>query len=299
MVKHVGLAWECLSSRYRLSWSDQRTTLLPLLDKASLEAHCDRLSLPYPKSLVIETIEDIKRVGDKLPFPLIAKPTLPLSGFKVRLIESEDDLLVLASRYPHALPFLLQQWIPGGDESLYFTAFYLDNGRILACYEGQKLGSNPPAMGQTTIARSCPNPVVRAIAERFFEPLKLSGPVSLEVKVDQAGQPWIIEPTLGRTDYWVDCCVANDVNLPAIEFAHQSGKPVPNSIQTNNMIWFDTERSPLCYLRFRLGAGHRIAGPWQARFPYWGHADPLPFIQGLQRLAGNYSGRAWRKLFRS
>lgn len=300
MVRNVGERWDELAGRYRLSWSECRDGVLRLLDKSSLEAHCDALGLPYPKSRMLTAADELDALADAgaLAFPMIVKPTRPLSGFKVRLVEDAAGLRKLVADHGQALPFLLQQWIPGGDEQLFFTAFYLERGRILACYEGQKLGSNPPAMGQTTIARSRPNPAARAIAERFFAPLGLSGPVSLEVKLDAAGQPWIIEPTLGRTDYWLDCCVANGVNLPALEYAHQTGNALPEVRQRDDAIWFDTERTPFSYLRFRLGAGRRLDHPWRARFPYFGHSDGGPYLRGLRRFVTHSASRVWRRVTR-
>lgn len=300
MVRTVGQQWVRLQEHYRLSWAECRERLLPLLDKASLEAHCARLGLPYPGSRLLENAEQVAGLGaGELDFPLIVKPTRPLSGFKVRLIHSASELSGLADRYAHALPFLLQQWVPGGDERLFFTAFYLDRGRILAAYEGQKLGSNPPAMGQTSIARSQPNAAAREIAERFFAPLALSGPVSLEVKLDADGRPWIIEPTLGRTDYWLDCCVANDVNLPVMEYAHMSGQPTPPApVQRDAAIWFDTERVPLSYLRFRLRTGKPAGSDWKPRFPYCGHDDSAPFRRGMWRLCAHTAERVRRRLAR-
>ena len=101
---------------------------------------------------------------------------------------------------------------------------------------------------------------------------------------------------LGRTDYWLDCCVANGVNLPAVEYAHQTGGAIPACVQTNGMIWFDTERTPFSYVRFRLGGAQGIDEPWRARFPYWGHGDPKPFYRGVRRFFEGYAGRVWRKL---
>lgn len=299
MVRIVGEHWDRLCGKYCLSWAPCRDRLLPLLDKSSLEAHCSANGLPYPTSRLLHSVDEIESISmTSFSFPAIVKPTRPLSGFKVRLIDNASALRELASSYAHALPFLIQQWIPGEDDRLFFTAFYLEEGRVLASYEGQKLGSSPPAQGQTTIAHSQQNPVVREIAERFFAPLRLSGPVSLEVKLDESGSPWIIEPTLGRTDYWLDCCVANGVNLPAVEFAHQTSRPLPNTIQGSRMIWFDTERAPLSYLSFRIRSrsANNVNCDWRPRFPYWGHNDSAPFVRGLARHVQNISSRVWRKL---
>ncbi|NEX22536.1 hypothetical protein G3480_19860 [Thiorhodococcus mannitoliphagus] len=299
MVRILGEHWGRLEGHYQLSWSGCREQTLRLLDKGSLEAHCRQLDLPYPLSTRLDRAEDLDAwLAADAHFPLIVKPTRPLSGFKVRLVEGPAALRGLLSDYPAALPFLLQRWIPGDDGQLLFTALYLDRGRNIASFQGRKLASRPAALGQTTVAEAYPDAAALELTERFFMPLGLSGPVSLEMKRAVDGRLWIIEPTLGRTDYWLDCCVANGIDLPLIEYHHQTGvssTPVP---QRQEIVWFDTERHPLAYAARRL-PWLKVLRPqtpgWRARFPYWGHADPLPFMIGLMHLAGNTGRRIWRR----
>ena len=285
MVRVLANDWERLQGLYRLSWSDCRKRVLSLLDKSALEAHCQRYDLPYPKTWMLPDLNALPAISaDGLEFPLIVKPARPLSGFKVRLIDHAQALEQLARERPQALPFLLQHWVPGDDRRILFAAFYLDRGCILASFGGRKLASKPPALGQTTVAESFPQAAMHALAERFFAPLELSGPVSLEAKLDADGQPWIIEPTLGRTDYWLDCCVANGVNLPLIEHQVQSGLAVEQPTQTQGLIWFDTERSPGSYLRLRVARDKTATDRWRPRFAYWNRSDPVPSVFGLLRL---------------
>ena len=148
------------------------------------------------------------------------------------------------------------------------------------------------------MAESYEHEGMRELAERFFAPLGLSGPVSLEAKLDAEGQPWIIEPTLGRTDYWLDCCVANGVNLPLVEYQDQSGVEIVPNRQTEGMIWFDTERSPLSYLRLRLGRGETASGQWKARFAYWDASDPMPAFHSAWRVVRQLGGRVLNRFAR-
>lgn len=298
MVRTVGRHWDQLDGLYRLSWAACREQILALLDKASLEAHCQTFDLPYPRSRVLHEIGN-EPAGDHtdISYPCIVKPTRPLSGFKVRLAWSQADLERLAAEHPKALPFLMQHWIEGDDRRNLFVAFYLDRGEILATYAGRKLAAKPQGLGQTTAAESFPHAAAQALTQRFFAPLKLSGPVSLEVKLDADDLPWIIEPTLGRTDYWLDCCVANGVDLPLLEYLHQCGKPFPAPTQTATHIWFDTERSPLSWLHLRM---RNIAATpaWKPRFAYWDRSDQAPFRHALLRLAQRSAARVLTRLRR-
>ncbi|MFP4244324.1 MAG: hypothetical protein ACLFRJ_04495 [Ectothiorhodospira sp.] len=298
MVRVVAHHWNELDGLYELSWSHCRERVLSLLDKTSLEAHCQAHDLPYPRTWTfsgaekpgLASLDALETRG--LTFPLIVKPTRPLSGFKVRLVHDRAALIALATRHSKALPFLLQHWVQGGDRRILFTAFYLDQGRILARFSGRKLASRPPAMGQTTVAESYPHDRMEALAEAFFKPLGLSGPVSLEAKLDEHGNPWIIEPTLGRTDYWLDCCTANGVNLPLVEYQRQCGQEVSARGQANGRIWFDTESSPGCYLHLRWQGGETATRHWRARFAYWDRHDPMPFVWAQWQLLSRFASRA-------
>lgn len=299
MVRTIGEHWMELDGLYELSWSKCREVVLQLLRKDSLVQHCKSHKLNYPASRVLEDeyqLEAWKR--EVVDFPLIVKPIRPLSGFKVRLVEDHDALSALVSAYRTAMPFLVQQWIPGGDERILFTALYLDNGNILASFGGRKLASKPAAQGQTTVAESFVNEEMRELAERFFRPLNLSGPVSLEAKMDEFGKLWVIEPTIGRTDYWLDCCIANNVNLPQLEYLSQRKQEVIAPTQNFGVIWFDTERSPLSYLMMRIKRTKTSTYRWKARFAYWDSSDQAPFRHAIIRLTRRVGTKIIGRLLR-
>lgn len=303
MVSVVAQHWPRLAGDWRLSWAESRVAVQDMLLKSSLEQHCQQYGLKYPRSVVLDDLAGARRALAEggVSLPLIIKPVKPLSGFKVRLVRSLAELGPLFSEHARALPFLAQQWIEGTDRTIRFTAFYLKQGRSLATFTGRKLASRPPALGQTTVAEAFPAERVQAMAERFFAPLALSGPVSLELKLDRDGEPWVIEPTLGRTDYWLDCCVANGVNLPLMEYLDQCGEPIPEMPQQRRYIWFDTERAPACRWQFLLSRPGWIDARGQKPvFPYSDPSDPGPRAQHrrLRREAlQGKAARAMRRLF--
>ena len=243
MVRTVGQHWSRLEGRYALSWSQARDRLTPLLDKPALESRCQATGVAYPGTFLLNTPKDAERAAQTIGFPMIAKPARPLSRFKTAQPDSPAALRALAERFAGDLPFLVQQFIPGDDTSIYFCAFYLDRGQPLARFDGHKIRSRP--LGHTSIAEPLPNEAVHAEALRFFAGLDLSGPVSLELKQDPVGRLWVIEPTVGRTDFWLGLCTANGVNLPLIEYRHQTGMPFVAPAQDNSTVWFNEDRDPL------------------------------------------------------
>lgn len=303
MVRELATRWPELDGRYRLSWSHGREQVGRLLRKSAIEARCREVGLSYPSSRTLDSEDDLDRVVAELRGPFILKPVRPLSAFKVKLVATPEALRRVVREFRESAPFLVQEWVPGGDERIHFGALFLDRGEPIATFVGQKLRSSPKALGQTTMARSSARQDVLDATTRFFDGLGLSGPVSLELKQDDRGTLWVIEPTLGRTDFWLACCIENGVDLPYIEYRHQTGEERPPSRQIDAVVWTDTERDPLGIVWYLLSPRGWLRFRRPVRFPYWKISDMRPFYVALARtlvrLARTLPGRVVRRVARS
>jgi predicted ATP-grasp superfamily ATP-dependent carboligase len=294
MVRDVAEGWSGLASLYRLSWAGCRDQVVRLLDKDNLEARCKEAGLLYPRSAKIDDEVGIRGALARVALPAILKPTRPLSSFKVRVIHAADSLYPFVAGHRGDLPVLLQQWVPGDDRAIFFCALYLDRGTVLARFDGHKLRSRP--MGHTTVAEAYPSDDVFAETARFFEGLDMSGPVSLELKQEN-GRYWVIEPTVGRTDFWLDVCVTNGVNLPHVEYLHQTGQLIGESRQDDRAVWFNTERDPAGLVWFTAQRDTR----WRGRRPalLFAHPeDPRPLGAAATRYLRRVPGIVGRRLQR-
>lgn len=242
MVRVLATHWSELESLYLLSWSHCREEVAALLDKPYLERHSHKQGLSYPPTYLLHSRSDTKCAIAAAGPLAIVKPARPLAGFKTAFPGPDMDLEHLTERFEADLPFLVQKYIPGDDSNIYFCALYLDRGEVLARFDGRKLRSRP--LGHTTIAEPCIQEDVYLETLRFFAGLDLSGPVSLELKRDVEGRLWVIEPTLGRTDFWLGLCTANQVNLPLTEYHSQLSRPEKQPAQRNLALWFNEERDP-------------------------------------------------------
>ena len=285
MVRVVADAGPSAMRDYRVSWMASRDQVRTLLGKDSIEGICSGRGLRYPRSWRVESLGQMERVVSVLEFPVMVKPVRPLSGFKAVVCESREKLRQLVAMFEGDLPFLIQEWIRGDDEALHFCALYLDRGAIRARFDGRKLRSLPRAMGQTTVAIPEKDDEVFDYTRRFFEGLEVSGPVSLEVKRDEEGLLWVIEPTVGRTDYWLDCCVANGVSLAWIEFlyAGRISEAIPRVVRRR--VWVDAEREPKAYWELLLADKALAMRGLLPRFTYLDWRDPMPFVRAAGRLA--------------
>lgn len=296
MVKIAAGAAQALSEAFSLSFagSAQRTSALG--DKVNIEQRCRDAGLNYPATTVVHTLADLSRLPDDLTWPRIIKPSRPLAGFKVKVVASAADAVAKMAPHSADFPVLLQEWIEGDDTAIRFTAFYLENGTPLARFDGRKLRSFP--MGHTTVAEPSPNALVFECARAFFSGTGITGPASLEVKMDAAGVPWVIEPTVGRTDFWLDLCVANGVDLPVVEYRHQAGLPLPQCVQADHAVWLNADRDRACLLWYvrHIGKASRVVR--RLRFTYLDLADPRPFFHAVRLHAAELRQSAARRLRR-
>ena len=275
MVRQVAMHIDSLATHYRLSWADSAHTVLKMLHKNSIEQYCQMAGLRYPKTAYISRLSHIHRFAAEFTWPCIIKPVRPLSSFKVKLFTTAPAAQHFLLSHTQALPVLLQEWVAGGEDSLYFCVGYYQDGQQVLCFGGRKLRAFP--MGHTTVAEPQFNVELAQAAAAFFADKQLSGIFSLEMKRDAQGEFWVIEPTVGRTDFWIDLCIQNNINFPLLDYYQQLGQPLPNTRQAHAKLWINSEREPLAlfwYLTHMHKASRLFSG---IRCSFYAADDLAPF----------------------
>ncbi len=295
MVATIARHVDRVEPHYRLSWAGSAPDVLRLLSKDEIEAQCLRTGIAYPRSSTFQDLSQLDTALASLRYPVIFKPTQPVSAFKTIVTQNRQEVEGYRGLIAQCLPVIVQEFIPGDDRQIHFGALLLDQGRVVARFEGRKLRSRP--MGHTTIAVSERNDEVHALTLRFFAGLGLSGPASLELKRDASGQFWAIEPTVGRTDFWIDVAVHNGVNLPLLEHWIQTGHKTEAVQQTSEAVWLNGERDTmglLWLLRHERDEllKHKIKGV------YLDWRDPKPFLVMCWRKLIGVPQRLMRKVFK-
>ncbi len=288
IAKAIAVEWPALESRFLLSWAHCRALVLELQRKDGLPKYFDAAGVRYPRSRVVRAAAELAGVVAGLAFPLAVKPAQPLSSFKAIRVGSEQELRSCIDSYSQDLPFVIQEWIDGPEPSLYACTTYLDHGRPLFTLTSRKIAASPPGIGQGTVFETTECPEALDATRRFVATLDLSGPVALEFKRDAAGQFWLIEPNVGRTEYCVDLAIQSGFNQPLVEYLHVTGQAIAAGIREPLVAcaWFDTDKDPLCFARnlrtLRGSRGERR----RAIFPFYGHGDRRPLLEAIrQRLA--------------
>jgi predicted ATP-grasp superfamily ATP-dependent carboligase len=252
MVRTVAQSYDKIAKLYRINWPPPHL-VLDLLDKKNLESRVKEKGLLYPKTFILYHSHELGNLRWQIQYPVIIKPAKPLSPFKAAIVNEYDELQKHIELYQNDVTgFLIQEWIPGTENNLYFASLYFDSEhRPIASFVGRKIRSSPPLTGVTTSAEPCDRPDILDAALTFFEDLPIRGPASLEIKEDGTQCLYVIEPTIGRFDYWILCCIVNGIDMPYISYRYQADRSVPDtSGNGKHTIWVDFERDLPVYVEF-------------------------------------------------
>lgn len=306
MVRVVAEHYDAIAPHYRFHWPAP-DVVKRLVDKNQIESIARARGLGYPRSFTVTGVADLERLRPELRYPMAFKPTKPLSGFKALKVESERELARELGRYEGRIPsFLLQEWVTGMEPSIYFANFYFDrDGAPLASFVGRKIRAYPRNLGGACSAEPADRPDIAAEALQFFGSVPMAGPASLEIKEDDSGRHFVIEPTVGRFDFYILCCIANGVDFPYVSYLHQTGGSLPSKpVQTRGRgrMWVDFENDFPALLSSGgiPGVGREVVD-FVLRpkiFALWAWDDMRPSVLEWPRSFGNLLGRVGQRLRR-
>jgi len=306
MVRLVNARQAELRRRYHLPFP--RAELLEeLIEKDRLTPLATRQGLRLPRTDGVSGSEargeSTSPALDGARFPCVVKPATPMSAFKAEIVADRAALARLAAVHPEIDRFLVQEWIEGGDESVYFAAYYFDRGgRVRGSFAGQKIRQVPRTLGNSSAARGVARPDLIAEGLRLFEGLGYRGIASVEFKTAPDGTPYFIEATVGRSDYWLKTLIVNGVDLPALVYSDLTGVDLRASErQRNRVAWVDGDRDLWVYLeswgdpsvsKLRLVA--QLFEP--KRFALFDVRDPRPYAAWWRPLVKRLAAAAARRL---
>jgi len=276
-----------------------------LLNKADFDRLCVQEGWPRPRTWRIESRVQLLSALPELPFPCILKPQVHSKSFgdrsprKAFKLGDPDELLrtyEMAAQWTEK--FILQEWIHGGDDRIVFCLTYFDRRReSQAMFVGRKLRQWPPECGNTALCEAAPDSwrePIQALTERIWRRLRFSGLGSIEYKMlPDSGQPVIIEPTVGRTNYQNEIAVLNGVNIPLIAHCDLTGQSHPEpSVRVRPCKLVDGIREFRAARYYQRNGTLTYRRWWQERRGFCRHMtfradDPGPFLESVKA-----SGRA-------
>jgi len=209
-------------------------TVRALRDKTLFQNLAEREGFPVPRAVTVAATSELNLL-QSLILPLIIKPadkTLAINGLLERVVRAEtlEDTEMVVARMLGGVPrVIVQEWIDGPDNDIFFTLFSCDRqSNVIAMFTGRKLVCSPPLIGSTAICVAAPEAAgeLQALALEFVSRVQYRGLGSLEFKRDsRTGRFLIIEPTVGRTDWQEEIATLCGVNLPLLTYKVELGQP--------------------------------------------------------------------------
>jgi predicted ATP-grasp superfamily ATP-dependent carboligase len=303
--------------------SGQRTPSLrsALPSLAAYEAASDKFELfklarsvgvQVPQTSIISRANASQLDGDGLRFPVVVKPRLSAlrlaSGVvkrPVRYAQNAAELahLIRSQLLDDADELLVQEHVSGHGAGIF--AMY-DHGTPLFFFAHRRIREKPPSGGVSVLCESVPlSPQSMTIARNLLEALQWHGVAMVELKVDAAGRPWLIEV---NARFWGSLQLAVDCGAQFPEYVYRLAAGLPLEVASGYAVgrrlrWWlgdldnlylslkSREHTPTAW--DKLKALGRFALPWQPglRYEFARLGDPAPAALALRQYVGQIFGR--------
>jgi predicted ATP-grasp superfamily ATP-dependent carboligase len=277
--------------------------LTALMHKQGFQQMAGVLGSPVPQAVYLSAESDLAALGG-LKYPCVLKPAVKDYAYgakfqKAYVVQSPDEAAGLYRQIaPTLSDLIVQEWIEGTDSDIYFCLQYIAaDGSMIASFVGRKIRSWPPRIGGTASCTAAPEyqEKLSALTTEFFRQVGFVGMGSMEFKRDpRDGEFYMVEPTVGRTDFQEEVATLHGHNLPLAAYCAETGSALPPVQAVNTRtLW----REPVTD-RWSLELQPELINPPGVAIAdaYWRWNDPMP---GIQLLSGRVIDRCrylWQRL---
>ncbi len=296
-VETVSSDYARVAAHYRIAMSDD-AIMRVLMDKARFQDAAERLGFPVPRAVHIVGPADLA-ASEGLAFPCVLKPVVKTERYqrlfkKAYKIESLVRLRELVTEIDGAAELIVQEWIEGGDDAIFFCLQYRDApDRAVARFTGRKLRSWPPQTGGTASCMPAPEHAaeLERLTDAFFTAVGFVGMGSMEYKRDaRTGRFVMIEPTVGRSDFQEEVATLNGVNIPNAAYCSAVGQPVPPPCPPARPVGWTVSPIDRWSAEMQPGTQRGFPDGVRPRDAVWRLDDPMPWCYtALDRLGSRLS----------
>ncbi len=198
-----------------------RTALGAALDKSLTLALAARLGISAPRSVAVETAEDLAQAMPGLTLPVVIKPARSIgasgAGRRQLSVEYAQSPGEFEAKAKHALRFgavLLQEYVVGQGVGIELIA---DHGEVVYAFQHLRLHEVPLTGGGSSLRVSVPiEPLLLDASRRLMAELAWHGVAMVEFKWDPATRAYALMEINGR--FWgsLPLAVAAGADFPAM-----------------------------------------------------------------------------------
>ena len=257
--------------KYYLFVMPDHGTIRALLTKDGLHHVAQTYNISDPQMFQISSRDELETISGTIPFPVILKPVFspswlrpeiiallrddPLSGPpKVALCRTRDELLKTYDALAvYDGRMILQEVIPGEDENLVYSCFYVNRAsELLAFFAGEKLRLLPVGFGSASYVRSVRDPVLKELTVKLLAGTRYQGMGGVEFKKDARDGSYKLIEFNARLGMWDSYGARCGVDIPYIAYRDALGdSPEPQYEYREGVFWIDLQRDVRAFLLYR------------------------------------------------
>ena len=210
-----------------------------VVDKHNLVKVASTVGVPIPRTVLLNSAQELSRIQDEVGFPCVVKPVSSVhwrradhwervGARKAFLVRNMQELKAeyegVAAVHPQVL---VQEWIPGSSDQIVILGGYVNEASApLGYFTARKLIQSPDDFGTGCLVENAEIAALLEPTERLWRALGYQGMAEVEYKLDtRSGEFKLIEINTRHWD-WHELGVASGVNVTWIAYCHLTGKPV-------------------------------------------------------------------------
>lgn len=263
-----------------------------LYDKQGMYEICKEHGVPTPETAFPLTRSDVEELAAQWSFPIVIKGIdsallQRTRGVRLEIVEDRAALLAAYDRLetPGASNLMLQEYIPGGAETVWMLDGYFDaDSECLFAVTGQKIRQYPAYTGMTSLGVCVHNERVIETTKRLMKELGYRGVLDCGYRYDARDDEYKlldVNPRLGASHRLFVGEGGLDVTLAM--YLDLTGQPVPEDRARDGRKWL-VENLDIASTRRYLRDGVLTKRAWARSFrgveetAWWALDDPLPFL---------------------
>lgn len=259
------------------------------IEKRQTYALATACGIPVPQTLIPQNDAEIIEFARRIEFPCLVKPSeghLYFAYFK-RKMTSVANLDELLEAYREArdagFEVMLQEYIPGNDDTVVnYNAYFID-GQALAEFTSRHTRNAPPWFGSPRVACSERIPEVIEPGRNILRALGFNGYACTEFKFDHRDGLFKLMEVNGRHNLSTLLAVRCGLNFPLLHYRHLAFGEEPRADgYEEGRYWIDLVRDIGFSLTFRSQEPYSLSDylrPYLHRpvFAILSLRDPMPF----------------------
>jgi D-aspartate ligase len=230
-----------------------------LANKKEMYFLAKKYGVPTPEACFPLSMSDVEEYVKDAVFPIVLKELYrggsPRVGKRMFVAKTKAELLKFYRKYEDSSNpnFMLQEYIPGGDDSIWmFNGYFNENSDCLFAMTGRKIRQSPIHTGVTSLGICLKNPVVDETTRKFMKNIGYRGILDIGYRYDiRDGKYKVLDinPRIGSTfRLFVG---ENGLDVVRAQYLDLTGQVVPSSELVEGRKWFVEDRDVVSSFRYR------------------------------------------------